>query len=82
MKNKGDAKKMAKKISYNRLWKFLIDKRMSKADLRRATDMASNTLTKMRRDEEVSLSILLRICECLDCNIGDICDAIDVEDAE
>lgn len=70
---------MAKKISYNPLWKLLIDKHMSKADLRRATDMASNTLTKMRRDEEVSLSILLRICESLDCNIGDICDAVDAE---
>ena len=70
---------MAKKISYNPLWKLLIDRKMSKADLRRATDMASNTLTKMRRDEEVSLTILLRICECLDCNIGDICDAIDAE---
>lgn len=71
---------MAKHICYNPLWKLLVDKKMSKAELRRATDMASNTLTKMRRDEEVSLSILLRICDVLDCNIGDICDAVDAED--
>ena len=48
------------------------DKKMSKADLRRATEMASNTMTSLRRDKRVSLDILLRICEVLDCDIGDI----------
>ena len=59
-------------ISYNKLWKLLVDKKMSKADLRRATEMASNTMTSLRRDKKVSLDILLRICEVLDCDIGDI----------
>ena len=45
---------------------------MSKADLRRATEMASNTMTSLRRDKKVSLDVLLRICEVLDCDIGDI----------
>ena len=63
---------MAMTISYNKLWKFLIDKKMSKADLRRATDMASGTLTSLRRDKKVSLDVLIRICEVLDCDIGDI----------
>lgn len=63
---------MAMTISYNKLWKVLVDKKMSKADLRRATEMASNTLTSLRRDKKVSLDILLRICEVLDCDIGDI----------
>ena len=60
------------KISYNKLWKVLVDKKMSKADLRRATEMASNTMTSLRRDKKVSLDVLLRICEVLDCQPGDL----------
>ncbi len=63
---------MAMTISYNKLWKVLVDKKMSKADLRRATEMASNTMTSLRRDKKVSMDVLLRICEVLDCDIGDI----------
>ena len=63
---------MAMMISYNKLWKILIDKKMSQAELRYATDMASNTMTSLRRDKKVSLDILLRICDVLDCDIGDI----------
>ena len=63
---------MAKQIRYNKLWKLLVDKKMSKCDLRKAIGVAPNTLTKLRRDEEVSMTILIRICEHLDCDIGDI----------
>ncbi len=68
------------KISYNKLWKLLVDRKMSKADLRRAAALAPNTLTKLRRDEEVALSVLRRICESLECDICDICQF--VADAE
>ena len=51
------------KISYNKLWKLLIDKKMSKADLRKAAEIAPNTMTKLRRDEAVSMNILLKIAE-------------------
>ena len=67
---------MAMKISYNKLWKLLVDKKMSKADLRRTAEIAPNTLTKMRKDEPVSIDVLLRICDKLDCNIGDMMDAV------
>lgn len=60
------------KISYNRLWKLLIDRKMSKADLRKAAGIAPNTLTRLRRDEEVRLSVLHRICQTLDVNIGEV----------
>lgn len=60
------------RISYNRLWKLLIDRKMSKADLRRATGLAPNTMTRLRRDQEVSLSILFRICTTLGVDIGDV----------
>lgn len=63
-------------ISYNKLWKLLIDKKMSKADLRRAASVAPNTMTKLRRDEEVSMAVLIRICTALDANIGEIMDLI------
>ena len=60
------------RISYNKLWKLLIDKKMSEADLRRATKIAPNTLTRLYKDEEVSLYVLYRICRVLDADIGDV----------
>ena len=63
-------------ISYNKLWKLLVDKKMSKADLRRAAGIAPNTMTKLRRDEEVSLTVLNKICAALDANIGDVMDFV------
>ncbi|MBE6639551.1 MAG: helix-turn-helix transcriptional regulator [Ruminococcaceae bacterium] len=64
------------KVSYNKLWKLLVDKKMSKADLRKTAEIAPNTLTKMRKDEPVSIDVLLRICDKLDCNIGEMMDVI------
>ena len=59
-------------ISYNKLWKLLIDKKMSKADLRKAAGIAPNTMTRLRRDEEVTLTVLHKICTTLEVDIGDI----------
>ena len=56
-------------ISYNKLWKLLVDKKMSKADLRKAAGIAPNTMTRLRRDKEVTLSVLNRICIVLDVDI-------------
>lgn len=67
---------MERKLSYNKLWKMLIDHKMSKVDLRKAIDLAPNTMTKLRRDEEVAMSVLIRICEHFNCNIGDIVDLV------
>lgn len=64
------------KISYKKLWILLVEKEISQADFRKDLNIASGTMTKMRRNEEVALSILIRICEYLDCNIGDICDVV------
>ncbi len=76
------------KISYNKLWKLLIDRKMSKASLRKAVEMSPNTMTKMRRDEEVSMGVLLKIANYLNCDISDMVEfvkddskeIIDVED--
>ena len=59
-------------ISYNKLWKLLVEKKMSKADLRKAAGIAPNTMTRLRRDEEVTLTVLHKICSTLEVDIGDI----------
>lgn len=64
------------KISYKKLWILLIEKDISPAMLRKDLNIATGTMTKLRRNEEVALSVLLRICEYLDCNIGDICEVV------
>ena len=61
--------------NYNKLWKLLIDKGMTKTDLRMKTGMSTSTLAKMSNNENVSMEIILRICEILECNVGDIVDA-------
>lgn len=63
-------------ISYNKLWKLLVDKKMSKADLRKAAGIAPNTMTRLRRDEEVTLTVLNKICKTLEVDIGDIMEFI------
>lgn len=64
------------KICYKKLWILLIEKEISPATLRKDLNIATGTMTKLRKNEEVAMSVLLRICDYLDCNIGDICDAI------
>lgn len=67
------------KISYKKLWIRLAEKEISPATMRKDLNIATGTMTKLRKNEEVALSVLLRICEYLDCNIGDICDAVQKE---
>jgi putative transcriptional regulator len=69
-------------ISYNKLWKLLVDKKMSKAALRKAADIAPNTMTRLRRDREVKLSVLFKICSVLHADIGDIMEFQGVHDEE
>ena len=69
-------------ISYNKLWKLLVDKKMSKADLRNAAGIAPNTMTRLRRDEEVTLAVLNKICSTLDVDIGDIMEFVPEESAQ
>ena len=63
-------------ISYNKLWKLLVDKKMSKADMRKAAGLAPNTMTKLRRDEPVALIVLEKICCTLDSDFGDIIEYV------
>ena len=63
-------------ISYNKLWKLLVDKKMSKADLRKAAGIAPNTMTRLRRDEEVTLAVLSKSCATLEVDIGDVMEFV------
>lgn len=58
--------------SYNRLWKLLIDKRMTKTQMRKAAGISTNILAKMGKDEPVSMDSLAKICVALDCTLDDI----------
>jgi len=64
------------KISYKKLWIMLIEREIPKAIFRREVELSAGTMSKLNKNEEVALSILLRICAYLDCDIGDICEAV------
>ena len=64
-------------ISYNKLWKLLIDRKLIKKDLLSKADITSTTMAKMGKDLPVSMEVLCRICKALDVNFGDIVDYVD-----
>lgn len=63
-------------VSYDKLWKLLIDKKMNKTQMRLATGISSSTLAKLSKEEPVTLEVLEKICNELHCNIGDIVEFI------
>ena len=71
-------------LSYNKLWKLLIDKGMTKTEMRLKADISTTTLAKLGKNETVSMEVLLKICKVLECNVGDIMDVIieEVGDAD
>ena len=69
-------------ISYKKLWKLLIDKDMTAVELREKTGIAPNTMTKLRRNEEVTLTVLSKICATLEADIGDIMEFLPEERVE
>ena len=64
------------RVSYKRLWKLLIGYDMSPAEMRQKAGIAPNTLTKLRRNQEVAMCVLIKICSTLNVNIGDVMDLI------
>ena len=67
------------KISYKKLWMVLIQKDITKVRMKRDLGLAAGTMSKLNKGEDVALSVLLRICDYLDCDIGDICQAVRAE---
>ena len=70
------------KVSYKKLWILCAEKEISKADLRKKAGLSSGTFTKLRRNQEVNLSVLLKIAEVMKCNAGDMMDFIPDESSD
>ena len=64
-------------VSYDKLWKLLIDRKMNRTDLKDAAEISFNVLAKMSRNEFVSMESLHKICQTLSCDIGDIMEFTD-----
>ena len=64
------------KVSFKKLWVLCAEKEMSKAELRKKAGLSSATFTRLRKNEEVNLSVILKIADVLDCNAGDMMDFI------
>lgn len=64
------------KISYKKLWVMLIEGEIPKSTLRKDIELSPGTMSKLNKNEDVALSVLLRICDYLNCDIGDICEAV------
>ena len=64
------------RISYKKLWVLLIQKDISKATLRKDVGLSTGTMSKLNKGEEVALSVLIRLCDYHDCDIGDICEVL------
>lgn len=69
---------MAKAISYDKLWKLLIDKKMNRTELKNASGISTASLAKLNKGENLTTSVLLKICTALDCDFADIMETIDV----
>ena len=67
-------------ISYNKLWKLMIDLNMNKTKLREVAGLSTNIIARLSKNESVSMDTLLRICKALHCNVGDIMDVIEKTD--
>ena len=69
-------------VSYDKLWKLLIDKKMNRTELKDAARISFNVLAKLGRNEFVSMESLQKICQTLSCNIGEIMDFIEEDTVE
>ena len=67
-------------ISYNKLWKLLIDKGMNKTQLCQASGVSTSTISKLGKNEQISMDSMLKICRVLECDIGDIVERTNGEE--
>jgi len=63
-------------VTYKKLWKLLIDREMSKVELREATGIAASTFSKMNKNEYISLDVLVKICVALNCELNDVVEVV------
>lgn len=69
------------RISYNKLWKMLIDKGMKKSDLKESAGISSASIAKLGKGENITTDILIKICEAMNCHLEDIMETIQDEES-
>ena len=69
-------------VCYNKLWKIMIDRKMKKKDLIALSGISRSTVAKLTRDENVNTDVLVRICNALACDVGDIMEVVSVDKSE
>lgn len=69
-------------ISYNKLWKLLIDREMSRTEMRLKAGISTKTLAKLGKNENVNTDVLVRVCKALNCNVSDIMDIAETTEKE
>lgn len=69
-------------ISYNKLWKLLIDRNLKKKDLQQMSGVSSASITKLGRNENVNTEILAKICTALKCDVSDIMEMVEISDKQ
>ena len=65
-------------VSYNKLWKLLIDRKMTKTQLCKEANISTNAMAKLGRDEDVRVEVLIKICSALGCTVDDIMEIIPI----
>lgn len=73
---------MAKTISYNRLWKMLIDKNMKRQDLKKVSGISTASIAKLGKGDNITTAVLLKICNALDCDLSDIMELVEEPNKE
>ena len=65
-----------KTINYKKLWILLLERNITKQDFREMCNISTGTMTKLNKNQEVALSVIVKICNTLDCDIADICEVV------
>ena len=73
---------MSRTVSYNKLWKLLIDKKMNRQDLKEASGISTASIAKLGRGDNIPTDVLLKICDALDCDLKDIMESVPISDTE
>lgn len=69
-------------VTYKKLWKLLIDKELKRVEVRKAAGISPSTFSKMSRNDYVALEVLDKLCQVLDCDIGDIVEVVKIDMTE
>ena len=70
------------RISYNKLWHIMLDKKMNKQDLKRATGISTASIAKLNRGDNITTDVLVKICVALSCDITEIMELVEDEEQE